>query len=137
MSAAPEQTRTLKPWQLVAAPASACVPTLYIILMTFASYVATGVYGAATVVAGTIITGTRVFDAITDPLIGIWSDRFQSKWGRARPLSIIGWAIMSAATLAMFKFGIGGGMGTMSVVIFALIYMIYIVGEKQLKGQGK
>jgi len=128
MSAASEQTRTLKPWQLVAAPASACVPTLYIILMTFASYVATGVYGAATVVAGTIITGTRVFDAITDPLIGIWSDRFESKWGRARPLSIIGWAIMSAATLAMFKFGIGGGMGNMSVVIFALIYMIYIVG---------
>ena len=128
MSATPEQTRTLKPWQLVAAPASACVPTLFIILMTFASYAATGVYGVATVVAGTIITSTRVFDAITDPLIGVLSDRFQSKWGRARPLSIIGWAIMSAATLAMFKFGIGGGMGTMSVVIFALIYMIYIIG---------
>lgn len=128
MSATPEQARPLKPWQLVAAPASACVPTLFIILMTFASYAATGVYGVATVVAGTIITSTRVFDAITDPLIGVLSDRFQSKWGRARPLSIIGWAIMSAATLAMFKFGIGGGMGTMSVVIFALIYMIYIIG---------
>ncbi len=128
MSETPEQTRTLKPWQIVLAPASACVPTLFIILMTFASYVATGVYGAATVLAGTIITGSRVFDAITDPLIGVWCDRFESKWGRARPLSIIGWLIMSVAVFSMFNLGIGGGMGSVSVWIFALIYFIYIIG---------
>ena len=128
MSETPEQTRTLKPWQIVLAPASACVPTMFIILMTFASYVATGVYGAATVLAGTIITSTRVFDAITDPLIGIWSDRFESKWGRARPLSILGWLIMSVAVFSMFNLGLGGGLGSVSVWIFALIYFIYIIG---------
>lgn len=128
MSETTEKARTLKPWQIVLAPASACVPTLFIILMTFASYVATGVYGAATVLAGTIITSTRVFDAITDPLIGVWSDRFESKWGRARPLSIIGWLIMSAAVFSMFKLGLGGGLGTVSIWIFALIYFIYIIG---------
>ncbi len=128
MSGNPEQTRTLKPWQIVLAPASACVPTMFIILMTFASYVATGVYGAATVVAGTIITGTRVFDAITDPLFGIWSDRFESKWGRARPLSILGWLIMSVAVFSMFNLGLGGGMGSVSVWIFTVIYFIYIIG---------
>lgn len=128
MSGTPAHPKTLKPWQIVLAPASACVPTMFIILMTFASYVATGVYGAATVVAGTIITSTRVFDAITDPLIGIWSDRFESKWGRARPLSILGWLIMSVAVFSMFNLGLGGGMGSVSVWIFALIYFIYIIG---------
>lgn len=84
----------VKPWQIVAAPASACIPTLFIILMGFASYVATGVYGVATVLAGTIISGTRIFDAITDPLLGFWGDHFESKFGRMRPLAVIGWVIM-------------------------------------------
>lgn len=122
------RSRNVKPWMLVAAPATACIPTMFIILMTFASYVATGVYGVATVVAGTIITGTRVFDAITDPLIGLWCDRFESKWGRARPLSIIGWAIMSISVFSMFNLGIGGGMGSFGVVAFTVIYLIYILG---------
>ena len=81
------QYRRAKTWQLIAAPANACIPTMFIILMTFASYVATGVYGLTTVLAGTIITGTRVFDAVTDPLIGLWCDRFESRFGRARPFS--------------------------------------------------
>ena len=89
------QYRRAKTWQLIAAPASACIPTMFIILMTFASYVATGVYGLTTVLAGTIITGTRVFDAVTDPLIGLWCDRFESRFGRARPFSWLGWIIMS------------------------------------------
>lgn len=123
-----ETTGKVKQWQLILAPASACIPTMFIILLTFASYVATGVYGVATVLAGYIITGTRVFDAITDPLIGLWCDRFESKWGRARPLTIIGWAIMSVSVFAMFKLGLGAGLGKLSVLIFILIYLVYILG---------
>lgn len=123
-----ETTGKVKQWQLILAPASACIPTMFIILLTFASYVATGVYGVSTVLAGYIITGTRVFDAITDPLIGLWCDRFESKWGRARPLTIIGWAIMSVSVFAMFKLGLGAGLGKLSVLIFILIYLVYILG---------
>ena len=128
MNGTTAENRPLKPWQIVLAPASVCVPTMFVILMTFASYVATGVYGAATVVAGTIITGTRIFDAITDPLIGVWSDRFESKWGRARPLSILGWLIMSASVFSMFNLGLGSGRGGLSVLFFVLIYSVYIIG---------
>ena len=123
-----ETTGKIKQWQLILAPASACIPTMFIILLTFASYVATGVYGVSTVLAGSIITGTRVFDAITDPLIGLWCDRFESKWGRARPLTIIGWAIMSVSVFAMFKLGLGAGLGKLSVLVFILIYLVYILG---------
>lgn len=123
-----ETTGKIRQWQLILAPASACIPTMFIILLTFASYVATGVYGVSTVLAGYIITGTRVFDAITDPLIGLWCDRFESKWGRARPLTIIGWAIMSVSVFAMFKLGLGAGLGKLSVLIFILIYLVYILG---------
>ena len=123
-----ETTGKIKQWQLILAPASACIPTMFIILLTFASYVATGVYGVSTVLAGYIITGTRVFDAITDPLIGLWCDRFESKWGRARPLTIIGWAIMSVSVFAMFKLGLGAGLGKLRLLVFILIYLVYILG---------
>lgn len=94
--------------------------------MTFASYVAVGVYGATTVLAGTIITGTRMFDAITDPIIGVLSDKLNSKFGRLRPLMVLGYAICSIVLLAMFKIGLGGGENR--VWVFATLYIIYIIG---------
>ena len=58
-----------KGWELAFAACANTVPTLFVILMTFTTYIGTGVYGATTVLAGTIVTGSRIFDAITDPLI--------------------------------------------------------------------
>lgn len=115
-----------KPWQIALAPAANCVPTLFIILMTFASYVAVGVYGATTVLAGTIITGTRIFDGITDPIIGVFSDKLNSRFGRARPLMIIGYIICAIILLSMFKFGLGGGENR--AWVFATLYIVYIIG---------
>ncbi|MFV0362456.1 MAG: MFS transporter [Suipraeoptans sp.] len=126
MSETNVQYRRAKSWQLALVPAANCVPTLFVILMTFASYVAVGVYGATTVLAGTIITGTRIFDAITDPIIGLFADRLNGKFGRARPLMIIGYVIISGVVLSMFRLGLGGGEGR--VWVFALLYMIYIIG---------
>jgi Na+/melibiose symporter-like transporter len=120
------QYKQASSWQLALAPAAGCVPTLFIILMTFASYVAVGVYGATTVLAGSIITGTRIFDAITDPILGLLSDRLNGKLGRARPLIILGYAIMAVTALFMFKLGLGGGEG--KIWVFATIYIVYIIG---------
>ena len=131
-----ETTGKIKQWQLILAPASACIPTMFIILLTFASYVATGVYGVSTVLAGYIITGTRVFDAITDPLIGLWCDRFESKWGRARPLSIIGWAIMSVSVFAMFKLGLGAGLGLGALLLLGLFALGWRGGRGGAAGLG-
>ena len=39
----------------------------------------------ARVVAGTLIFAGRFIDAFTDPLIGWWSDRTRSRWGRRIP----------------------------------------------------
>jgi len=40
--------------------------------------------------AGVAVAIPRFVDAITDPIIGNWSDNFRSKWGRRRPLIIVG-----------------------------------------------
>lgn len=120
------QYKQAKSWQLVLAPAGNCVYTLFIILMMFASYVAVGVYGATTVLAGAILTGTRMFDAITDPIIALFADRLNGKLGRARPLMIMGYVIISFSALCMFRLGLGGGEGR--AWIFTIIYVVYIIG---------
>lgn len=105
---------------LAMSAASGCVNTLFVILMT----IATGVYGASAVLAGTIITGTRLLDAITDPIIGLLSDRMHSRFGRMRPLAILGYILTSGAILLMFVFSPGAG----QIGYFVLYYVFYIIG---------
>ncbi len=116
--------RRAKGWQLALAVMSQVVPTALVILMTFASYVAVGVYGATSVLAGTILTGTRIFDAITDPVCGFLTERLNSKFGRVRPLLVGGWLIVALAISLMFIFCPGKG----QIGVFVLIYILYIIG---------
>ncbi|MCR4676585.1 MAG: MFS transporter [Sphaerochaetaceae bacterium] len=116
--------RRAKSWQLALAVMSQVVPTALVILMTFASYVAVGVYGATSVLAGTIITGTRIFDAVTDPVCGFLTTRLKSKFGRVRPLLVVGWLVVALAISLMFILCPGKG----NVAVFVLIYILYIIG---------
>ncbi|MEM9345842.1 MAG: MFS transporter [Planctomycetota bacterium] len=56
---------------------------LGMIIYTTAFYIPAGIAGLALFVP-------RLFDAITDPLIGNLSDNFRSRWGRRRPLMFVG-----------------------------------------------
>jgi GPH family glycoside/pentoside/hexuronide:cation symporter len=47
------------------------------------------VVGVPVALLGTIILAVRLFDALTDPLIGWVSDRTQSRWGRRRPYILL------------------------------------------------
>ncbi len=47
------------------------------------------VLGLNAVLASTALGISLVFDAISDPLVGAWSDRFKSKWGRRHPFVYI------------------------------------------------
>jgi GPH family glycoside/pentoside/hexuronide:cation symporter len=42
------------------------------------------------VIAGALITGSKLYDAVTDPLMGVISDRTRSRWGRRRPYLLVG-----------------------------------------------
>lgn len=118
------QYENRKGWELALGACAATVPTLITVLMMYASYVATGVYGATTVLAGTIISGSRILDGITDPLLAVFSDRFMTKFGRARPLVLLGYLITSLACLLMYVLCPGEG----NVLIFVLLYVLYILG---------
>lgn len=43
------------------------------------------VVGLRPALVGAILLSGRLWDAVTDPVIGHWSDRTRSRWGRRRP----------------------------------------------------
>lgn len=48
---------------------------------------------------GLILTGSRILESLDDPLIGYWSDRTRSRWGRRIPFIVLGtpvWCVLFA-----------------------------------------
>jgi GPH family glycoside/pentoside/hexuronide:cation symporter len=63
-------------------------------------YFFTDVVGMLPALAGTALMIGKVWDAITDPITGYYSDRTKSRWGRRRPYMFIG-AIISFFSMIM------------------------------------
>jgi MFS family permease len=65
-------------------------------------YFYTDVYGIEAAAAGTLMVVVRVFDAITDPIMGAVADRTRSRWGRYRPWLL--WMAVPYGILAVTAF---------------------------------
>lgn len=62
---------------------------------SFAFYVLNLGLGISPTVVGILLALPRLYDAVTDPLMGHFSDRFDSRWGRRRPFVL--WGAFGAA----------------------------------------
>lgn len=119
------QYRRAKLWQIILVAFNAFNGMAVYFLIGLASYSASIGYGIATLVVGGLLTFTRIFDAITDPLLAFVYDRFNTRFGKVRPLMLIGWVIQSAGLLCMFNFFSSKGHG---IPVFLLFYLIYVIG---------
>lgn len=63
----------------------------------------TQVAGLAGALAGAAIFVALLLDAISDPLIGYWSDRFKSAWGRRHPFMYFSAVPMGVAFFFLFN----------------------------------
>jgi GPH family glycoside/pentoside/hexuronide:cation symporter len=63
----------------------------------------TDVVGVHIALLGSIILGIRIFDAVTDPLIGVLSDRTRSRFGRRRPYMAGGSLVLALAIFFLFN----------------------------------
>ena len=59
--------------------------------------------GFAALLWGIIQFAPRIFDAVTDPLMGFISDNTKSKWGRRRQYVFVGGILMGLAYVAMWQ----------------------------------
>ena len=117
--------RRAKLWQIILIAFNAFNGMAMYFLIGLASYSASIGYGIATLVVGGLLTFTRIFDAITDPLLAFVYDRFNTPFGKVRPLMLLGWAIQSLGVLCLFNFFSSKGHG---IPVFLLCYMLYVIG---------
>lgn len=87
------QDKPLSKWQLISYGAPAL--PLSMVSLPLAVYL-TPVYADSDGFAlslgfvGLMLALSRVFDGLTDPIIGFWSDRIRTRWGRRKPFVLIG-----------------------------------------------
>ena len=92
-----------KTYQLVLFPLNNGATNVYYVLVL--SYIATfgsKVLALSMLFASVMVTGMRLFDAITDPIIGALMDRTNGRFGKFRPFMVIGNLIMAASILVLY-----------------------------------
>ena len=120
-----------KLYQLVLFPMNNGATNVYYILtLNFISYYANGVLGLALMFATTMVTAMRLFDAVTDPIIGALMDKTNTKFGKFRPFMVIGNAIMAVSAILLYfctRF-VSAEMMWLRYVLFVLFYALYVIG---------
>ena len=104
------QYRRAKLWQIILYACNAFVGMSIYSLIGMASYTASIGFGITTAAVGAILTGTRVLDAVTDPMLAFIYDKVNTKFGKIRILLVIGFAIEAVALLAMYSWAAGKGL---------------------------
>lgn len=62
---------------------------IFQMMMMFQLFFYTDVFGIKATAAGMILLVARIFDAFVDPVVGILSDRTNTRWGEIPPLAIV------------------------------------------------
>jgi GPH family glycoside/pentoside/hexuronide:cation symporter len=70
---------------------------IFQMMMMFQLFFYTDVFGIKATAAGMILLVARIFDAFVDPVVGIISDRTNTRWGKYRP-----WVLWTAIPFALF-----------------------------------
>ncbi|MBQ4562075.1 MAG: MFS transporter [Clostridia bacterium] len=119
-----------KLYQLVLFPLNNGATNVYFVLIL--SYIATfgenvlGLLGFASI----MVTVMRLFDAITDPIIGALMDKTNTRFGKFRPFMVIGNLIMSISVIALYVFTpmIPETAMWARYLAFTLLYAIWVIG---------
>lgn len=116
-----------KTWQIGFFVCNNTATNLYLFLFNFISYYATGIAGLSVMLISTLIMTMRIWDGVTDPIIGYFIDKTDGKLGKFRPFMILGNIVLAITAILIYKTThlISPGF---KVVYFILIYALYIIG---------
>lgn len=82
----------------------------------------TDVFGIPAAAVGTMFLVTRIFDAANDPIVGVISDRTQTRWGKFRPYLL--WFAVPFAVIGVLTF-FTPSLSTEGKLVYA--YVTYIL----------
>ncbi len=84
------------------------LPAIALAMPTIPAYVYLPTFYAETLGLGLTATGAvllmaRMLDVFTDPLVGVISDRFPTRWGRRKPWILLGGVLAALALVQLFQ----------------------------------
>ena len=120
-----------------AVPSAAFSFALFYVQFYFLKF-ATDVLLLAPAAVGALLGAGRIWDAVSDPLAGHWSDRTRSRLGRRRPWMLVGTPLVPAFLVMLWTPPAGLGEGALlvwcGVALFGFYtaYTIYSVPHQSL-----
>ena len=116
-----------KLWQIGGFALNNAATNLYLFTMNFIVYYLNGALGVVTIVATTLLTVMRVWDAVTDPFLGFVVDRTTTRFGKNRPFMLLGSLVM-AISLFLMVFVSHNLPKFLQFAGFIVFYLLYVVG---------
>ncbi len=116
-----------KMWQMALFVFNNTATNVFMFYMGYISYYAVGVAGLAVVAVSFILTGMRIFDGITDPIIGFVIDKTNTKFGKFRPMMLLGYIIM-VIVLSILINTVYRVPENIRFLYFSIMYSLYIIG---------
>lgn len=92
-----------KLWQIILFTLNNTSTNLYLFTVGFLTYYATGVVGLAVLMVSSILGVIRIFDGAIDPAIGVFIDKTETKFGKYRPIILIGNFISILSFILLFS----------------------------------
>lgn len=114
-------------WRLGLFALNNTATNIYMFAMGYISMYATGIAGLMVTVVGFILTAMRIFDGITDPIVGFLIDKTDGKFGKFRPFIVIGNIILGVMTFVIYK-TVYLVPENFRLVYFVACYAVYIIG---------
>ena len=123
------------PWRTVAAYGAPAMGAgyMYLIISLYVMKFATDILLIAPAVMGAIYSLSRIWDAISDPLVGYLSDRTSSKYGRRRtwifasclPIAV-GFYMVFAPPLSLTEDGLAIWMGIAIIAFYSAMTIFFV-----------
>ncbi|MGL6105511.1 MFS transporter [Romboutsia sp.] len=127
MSNSTVKYNSAKTWQIALFALNNTATNTIMFIMMYLAVFSQNILGIAAVTIGIAITAMRVFDGITDPIIGYLIDKTETKFGKYRPFMLIGNIILLVTVYLIFAV-----MPTVdkSIRFPALmgVYILYVIG---------
>jgi glycoside/pentoside/hexuronide:cation symporter, GPH family len=118
--------RRARTWEIAFSQMNNGSAMIFYTLVGLMSYLQNAGYGIAVAAAGVILTVTRVFDGVIDPVLALVIDKVSFPFGKLRFFMLGGWLIRSLAILMLFVWASDTGLGA---GFFIAVYVVYIVGS--------
>ena len=121
--------RTASMRSMLLACATSGGKTVFMMLMSYAGYMANAGYGILVMLTGIIMTVKTIFDGVCDPIVAAVFDRMKvGKLGKVRKFLLIGYEVTVLSAILMFHILANKFDGALGVFVYCAHFALFVIG---------